>query len=274
MSEKAYSAQDKELNKVLLDTAIEAPFDIDFPCELDFVSEVRSFYSYQLYSPEVEHVCGAIFRFRSAHYSWHLIKEHHEQGWRDIQAAALASLGSSVSTGHRIKGLNPLVIEFHFGNFLLMCRACLDCLALWLNQVYQLGIDQPLNLDLRKREFRKPLRQNDENLDSRLAEFDAWFERLTSYRDIVSHRGLIYPLYAREPRPGVYLHVIEDPTKRLHADREWLVKQKRAGKWPTESIDIVCELYLDNLTSVMKACFEAAHPALGRRLLRSAGIAP
>lgn len=270
MSEKAYSAQDRELNKVLLDTAIEAPFDIGFPCELDFISEVRSFYSYQPYSPEVEHVCGAIFRFRAAHYSWHLIKGHHERAWRDMRNQVFVAS----PTRRPLTRLNPLVIEFHFGNFILMCRACLDGLALWLNEVYQLGIEQPLNLDLGKPQFRNALRESDEELDSKLQGFDAWFQRLTSYRVVVSHRGLIYPLYGAEPRQGAYLHVIEDPTKRLHADREWLVEQRRAGRWPTVAIDILCQTYLENVTAVMKACFEAAHPALLRRLSRSLGVTP
>lgn len=226
------------INEALFVNALDIKFDEQFHCDVSFLETLRSYYTIRPYGEEIEHATGIIKKYRFAYYAKSHIEKAHIAAWEAHQWP------------------NQVVVEFYFNCFVTMCRACLDCVAHWLNDVFRLGIPNPLDIDLNKDKFRKHFRQRSLELFQELETYKGWISQVSKYREIIVHRGNIISLTVAAGPPEVvqpehWCSVIADPTKRV-ANLQWIKGQQASGKFPFVPINSLCDNYAGNLTSVVR----------------------
>lgn len=147
------------------------PFDKSIAWDLSYVQKVMDYFlSCTTMQRWVEDITGALAKFRFALYARRHLLDMHQDSW---------------AHGRRP---SQMTIQFYFSSFIIMCRACLDALAVWLTYLFELEIDTPVNRDFSRPRFRNQIKEKSAKIYQKCCELQGWLKELTAYRDRVVHR--------------------------------------------------------------------------------------
>jgi|GEM_PF-4731246 len=227
-------------NEGLFINALEHCFDEEVPCDLSFAKTLRRYYATRPYSVEAEHAVAIVKKYRFAYYSKLQIEKAHTTAWKANQWP------------------NQIVVEFYFNSFISMCRACLDCVAWWLSDIFVLKITNPMDIDLNKDKFLNSIEQRRPELFRELTPYKGWVSKLSKYREVILHRGNVTTLAVGTGPPETappehWCSVVADPSKTL-ADHQWIVERQAAGEFPFIPLNLLCNDYAGNLSAVVRTC--------------------
>lgn len=228
------------LNEALFINALKYSFDEEVPCDLSFAETLGNYCATRPYGIELGHAVAIIKKYRFAYYAKLQVEKAHTTAWRANQWP------------------RQIVVEFYFNTFISMCRACLDCVAHWLNDVFARPIKHPMKIDLNKDKFLELIEQRRPELFRELTPYKGWISELSEYRDVILHKGNIIPMTVgtgppETAAPEHWCSVLADPSKTL-ADHRWIVKQQAAGESPFIPVNVLCNNYAGNLSAVVRTC--------------------
>jgi hypothetical protein len=84
-------------------------------------------------------------------------------------------------------GYSSRLIKYHFYNFVYGCKACLDSIAVLLNQQLNLGFKGG-DRDLRRKNFRLALETKSTFFKDFSSKFGSWCDAVVAYRDRIIHQ--------------------------------------------------------------------------------------
>jgi hypothetical protein len=82
-------------------------------------------------------------------------------------------------------------VKYHTYSFVFMTKAFLDSIAVFINEIYQLGFNGG-QIDLKKQSFLESLRTSDAELAQIIDRMRAWLDYVVKYRDNLIHRHSLY----------------------------------------------------------------------------------